>query len=188
MKKKHIMKCRNDLTPEYVRECLDYDPDTGLMVWKKRPVEHFKNQRDCNSWNVRYAGKNAGWFRCDYFIISVNSVKYRLHRLAWLIAYGMWPKDQIDHIDGNPRNNRINNLREVSNAENHRNRRMSALNTSGYNGICSTRGKWRVRIRVNSKRIDIGTFENIDEAIKARKAAEVKYNFHPNHGRQKLYG
>ena len=90
------MKCRNDLTAEYVRECLDYEPDTGLLKWKKRPVEHFKNKRSCNIWNTRYAGKNAGYFvNIGYFNIRVNGKTYRAHRIIWLITYGQWPKNHI---------------------------------------------------------------------------------------------
>ena len=183
------MKCRNDLTSEYVRECLDYDPDTGLFKWKTRPLEHFVNSRAWKIWNTRYAGKNAGYFvKIGYFNIRVNGINYRTHRLAWLITYGKWPKDHIDHIDGNRSNNRINNLRDVPNSENHKNIVMLSVNTSGYSGISARGDNWRARISINGKEKHLGTFKNIDEAIKVRKAAEIKYNFHPNHGRAKHYG
>lgn len=49
-------------------------------------------------------------------------------------------------------------------------------NTSGYPGVSRLRtGKWGAYIKVNKKRIWLGTFNTVDEAIAARKAAEHKY-------------
>lgn len=42
--------------------------------------------------------------------------------------------------------------------------------------------KWQALIRVESRFINLGYFEDINDAIAARKEAEIKYNFHPNHG------
>lgn len=41
--------------------------------------------------------------------------------------------------------------------------------------IESNTGKWCVRIKKDGKRITIGYFNNKDEAIHARKEAEIKY-------------
>lgn len=184
------MKCRNDLTAEYVRECLDYDPDTGLLKWKKRPVEHFKSDRNWKMWNTRFSDKNTGSFvnKKGYMNIKLNGTTYRTHRIVWLIVHGEWPKDHIDHIDGDRINNKIENLRDVPNSENHKNMAMMYINTSGHSGV-SFRGKnWIARISVNGKEKHLGVFKTIDEAIKARKAAEKEHNFHPNHGRGKHLG
>lgn len=50
-------------------------------------------------------------------------------------------------------------------------------NTSGYKGVCWNKksNKWYAQIRVNKKRIHLGSFTNIEDAIKARKEAEEKY-------------
>ena len=37
------------------------------------------------------------------------------------------------------------------------------------------RNKWIAQITVNYKNIHLGRYENIEDAIKARKEAEVKY-------------
>jgi hypothetical protein len=180
------MKCKNDLTAEYARECLDYAPETGLFTWKKRPVEHFKKIRGWRLFNSRYAGKNAGCHERGYLSIEINSYAYGAHRLAWLITYGKWPENHIDHIDGIRNNNKINNLRDVPNHENSKNRSMNCKNTTGHSGITiRPNGKWNASISVKGVRTHLGNFKNKEDAIKARNDAEIKYNYHPNHAKQK---
>jgi hypothetical protein len=178
----YIMKYRNDLTAEYVRECLDYDPETGLFTWKTRPVEHFNCQGDCNSWNARFAGKKAGKLRNDNYIrIKINNADYFAHRIAWLIVKGKWPDHQIDHADGIRNNNKIDNLSDVPNLVNGRNRKLHRKNKTGHSGIYFRKDKnvWEVKISNNN----LGTFKDLDEAVKIRKAAEIEYGYHENHGR-----
>ena len=43
--------------------------------------------------------------------------------------------------------------------------------------------KWRAQIRVDGKRKHLGYFDTFDDAVAARKAAEIEHNYHPNHGR-----
>ena len=94
------------------------------------------------------------------------------------------PVDQVDHIDGNGLNNRWNNLREVSSQENNMNMRLSSNNTSGVTGVCwATRDKrWIANIKVNRKNKCLGYFTDFNEAVAARKAAEIEHGFHCNHG------
>ena len=48
-------------------------------------------------------------------------------------------------------------------------------NTSGYKGVTWKLDRWVARITVNSRRINLGRFKNIGDAIAARKAGEEKY-------------
>ena len=50
-------------------------------------------------------------------------------------------------------------------------------NTSGVAGVSWNKrcAKWRVRVHLYGKEINIGYFTNIDDAIAARYAAEDKY-------------
>jgi hypothetical protein len=50
-------------------------------------------------------------------------------------------------------------------------------NTSGVKGVGQYRrlGLWRAYIQVNKQHISLGYFPNIDDAIKARREAELRY-------------
>jgi hypothetical protein len=165
------MKRHNDLTADYVRSILDYDPETGVFKWKWR--------EDVGSrWNTRYAGKAAGCVqRVGYVLISINDRLYKAHRLAWLFVYGEWPPEQIDHIDCDKLNNRIANLRLATMQENQRNVGLQKNNTTGIKGVCWHKRdrKFQAEIKVGGKRLHLGTFDTLAEAIAARTTAEIEH-------------
>lgn len=104
-----------------------------------------------------------------------------LHRAILCPPNGM----QVDHINGDGLDNRRSNLRAVSAAENQRNKRINSNNTSGVAGVSYAErdAVWMASIKVDGKGKVLGHFQTFDEAVAARKAAEVHYGFHPNHGR-----
>ncbi len=161
----HIVP-RQELTAEYLRSILHYDPDTGIFTWKVRTSNRVKVGD--------IAGSQDGQ---GYLQVRVQSRDYLAHRLAWLYIRGEWPKDQIDHINRNRSDNRIANLREVTNKQNGQNASKSRSNTSGYPGIYWYKpySKWRARITHNYKDIHLGYFSILEDAIAARKAAEKLY-------------
>ncbi len=116
------------LTRERLKELLDYDPATGIFVWKV--------DRGNNRVKVGSAAGGGGDDGRGYNRIMIDGKSYRSHRLAWLDVYGSFPPDMIDHINGIRDDNRIENLRAVSNQENSRNVNKSTNNTSGYLGVC----------------------------------------------------
>lgn len=102
--------------------------------------------------------------------------RYFAHRLAWLIYYGTWPKDQIDHIDGDRSNNRIANLREATHDENCENqhRAQSDNYTTGLLGASFDKRKrvFRASIMVKKVVYRLGTFKTAEEAHQAYLAAK----------------
>ncbi len=174
------------LTAKYLSECLDYHPLTGDFIWKNRPANHFKDMSYQARWNNRYAGSKTGIIgSTGYLRISIDNKKYYSHRLAWLISKGEWPQ-YIDNIDGCRTNNKLSNLRSVTRSENQRNQKLRCRTSSGHLGVAvdSRTGKFIAHIKIGNKRIHLGVFSDLSEAIKARSDANVKYGFHPNHGRK----
>lgn len=83
-----------------------------------------------------------------------------------------------DHINRNKLDNRKCNLRTVDWHKNGTNRGLNKNNTSGYKGIIWRKDnkKWQSRIKFNYKQIYLGCFNNIKDAIKARRKAEIIYH------------
>ncbi len=161
----HIVP-RQELTAEYLRSVLHYDQETGIFTRKVRAANNVK------------AGAVAGCPKGDgYLRIMVCSRSYLAHRLAWLHTHGVWPKEQLDHINRIRTDNRFSNLREVTNKQNGQNRSKSSTNTSGHPGVSWHKrySKWVAKITHNQKRIHLGYFENLEDAVAARKAAEKLY-------------
>ena len=84
----------------------------------------------------------------------------------------------IDHINGNGLDNRLSNLRIVDHQDNiiHRTK-LNKNNTSGFRGIfwSGKRKLWVVTLRSNYKTYNIGGFDSLEEAKRARSNAEKKY-------------
>lgn len=177
-----------ELTQDLLKEILHYDPLTGVFTWLRRDIEYFKSEKSFKTWNTRYAGAVAGYARADskgstYIYIRILSKSYLAHRVAYFYMKGLWP-DLIDHKDWNGTNNKWENLQNASHTSNGRNVKKHSRNSSGYNGVYwrAEERKWGARIGVNKKNLHLGLFSNIDDAIAARKAANIKYGFSKNHG------
>lgn len=167
-----------ELTQERLKQLLHYDPDTGVFTWIANVNRMARIGDVAGSVNKVY----------EYVYIQVLKKKYRAHRLAWLYVHGSFPKNEIDHIDHDRLNNRIDNLRDVTRQENKKNTSISSSNTSGFMGVCwdNSVEKWMVTISISGKRKTLGRFTNINDAIEARKAANIKYGYHENHGQAKM--
>lgn len=156
----------NELTAEYLRSVLDYDPETGVFTWKVRTSTKVKIGDITGSLDGR-----------GYLQIGVCSRLHKAHRLAWLYVYGEWPKLSIDHINRNRADNRISNLRDVTSKQNNQNAGKRSDNKSGHPGVYWYKpyNKWRAQIKHNQKKIHLGYFTTIEDAVSARKAAEKLY-------------
>ena len=186
-----LQKINNKLGGFSLSDLFTYDPDTGIIRHNPdRPKESFKTERGYNIWVRRFCGEVTG---CDdgkgYKKIVLKrgskSVNIFCHRLALYLSGVEISKGlQVDHIDGDGTNNRLSNLRVVTRQENMRNTKLRYNNTSGVIGVnWNNAGKWRSDIKIDNKSVYLGSYTNKDDAIKARKDAEVKYGFHENHGR-----
>ena len=160
------------LTYERAHELFYYNPETGFI--------HRKIYRSPNA----KAGDRAGSKTHGYLEIAYNNRSYMVHRVIWLMIYGDWP-EQIDHINHDRSDNRIENLRSVTPLENKRNNTKQKNNGSGLSGVRwdATRGKWEAYIHVHKKKIFLGRYSSLLDAVCSRKAAENLYGFHPNNGR-----
>lgn len=173
---------------DLLRQLLRYEPETGKLFWKERPIAMFVGgkypaDRRAASWNSRCAGKEA--FQVigtpGYREGKIENVAYLAHRVIWAMHYGAPPAGYIDHINGGRLDNRLENMRDVSMSMNLRNAVGKSNNTSGVNWR-PEKGKWRARVMVNYKERTIGHFDTFEEAVVAREAAARKLGFTERHG------
>lgn len=94
----------------------------------------------------------------------------------WALASGYADNLTLDRINTNG-DYEPSNCRWVDKTIQARNRRVRKTNNTGVTGVSKRKdsGKYRATISVNGKRIDLGTHENLEDAINARKKAENKY-------------
>jgi hypothetical protein len=155
------------LTADQLRATLDYNPTTGLFVWKVRPSKAVK------------IGDVAGCVqkKIGYTTIGIAKRIYKAHRLAWLYVHGDWPAGLIDHVNGNKSDNRIDNLRVVLADGNSQNvRKPNIRNKSGFMGVIWFQNKWRASLSVNGKSKWLGDYSTPEEAHQVYLEAKRKYH------------
>lgn len=176
---------------EVLRQLVDYGPDTGHFTWLSRPEDFFDDGKQTKKhnaaiWNGKNAGKPAFVTPMGYGYLSAGIFGQTVlaHRAAWKWMTGE-EAAVIDHIDGDPKNNKWSNLRSVCQQDNSKNARRSKNNTSGAVGVVwnKQRSRWCASIHINYRKKHLGLFDKFEDAVAARKAAELEHGFHENHGR-----
>ena len=157
-------KRAKQITAEQAAEFMAYDPETGALSWKKKPNR-----------NVRLSDPVGSMMPRGYIQVSLLGTKYLAHRIAWLLYYGEWPENLIDHINGDRADNRIANIRDVTQDVNMQNLRgPTALNKVGLLGVRKKRKKFQAQIRLHGATTHIGTFATPEEAHQAYIAVKRK--------------
>lgn len=161
----------------------EYDPESGDLF--KRPfVDSIgRCQTRYSNAPMRNILTNEGGKSYYRTTITKTRVEHLVHRIIFKMVYGYEPVS-VDHINGNGLDNRLCNLRGCSHSENHKNVKRLVNNTSGVTGVSRSRDKlrWRVRIRVGKKDVNLGEFKNFEDAVMVRRQAEIDNNYHVNHG------
>jgi hypothetical protein len=124
------MRPVDDLTSDFARSILTYDPNTGICRWKKN-------------------NKIAGSLTEDGYIrVTIKYRRYMLHRIIWLIVTGQYPVYDVDHRNTNRSNNRWKNLRDATRSQNIANSNLYSTNKSGLKGV-----RWRENEQAYSAQI-----------------------------------
>lgn len=153
------------LTLNTLVELLDYDPATGVFVWKVARSNRVK------------VGSRAGVFHhaSGGRYISIGDEKFMAHRLAWFYMHGRWPNTDVRPLDGNYDHCAIDNLIEMSRVDlAHQRQGNVANNSSGYRGVSGSRdGKYQAKITWNYQQFNLGgTFDTAEAASEMYQEAE----------------
>ena len=159
---------------EEIAGVMRYNPKTGEFRRKDRP-------------NAKVGSFNQkGRLR-----ITVNGKKFLASRLAWLLYYGEWPAQTVDHIDGDRANNCIANLRLATLTEQQCNRGLPENNTSGVKGASFNKRRsaaglapWETYITIYGSRAHLGFFVDLESAKAVRLRAEAAH--HGDFARQEV--
>lgn len=162
---------------ELVKKLFYYDYETGNF-YRVYKLSWKRNLYKCPIVQIKNVNNNG------YYQVNFQGRPYAIHRLIFLYVNGFYPENDVDHVDGNRLNNKWSNLREVTRQENLKNVGLRTDNSTGIVGVSLRKDtkKYTAYIEVDGVRIRLGSFKNINEARNARKEAEIKYNFHKNHG------
>lgn len=156
-----------ELLNEYLE--VDETSPSGLR-WKKVKITNQKKPGDV----AGYLRKPSG-----YWFVGIKTDKTRQYPAHRIVFYLKTKEDPgfniIDHIEDttNPLE-----LRIATPSQNGANSKKWKKETSSqYKGVTWRRDikKWRARINVNQKRIELGYFKDEAEAAKAYNGAAVKY-------------
>lgn len=190
----------NSLPEGFLKECLEYNPETGVLKWAQRPLHHFPSAKQCAAWNATWAGKEAGSKKCrkrsdhrstiqiciskelpqsewttddDGRVRRSKSILYSAHRLAFVLMGESVPVDKvIDHINNDPWDNRWCNLRLSSQQENMRNRGASHGKKSGLPRNVFLRPHSSQEFKYEA-RVCVGAYPTVEQALEARNKAEI---------------
>jgi len=118
----------------------------------------------CKPYNWRQCGE-AG-----YTLATMHGKRKYLHNFL------LNTDKTVDHINGDIYDCRKKNLRIVSKSENMMNSKISFRNKSGVKGVHydKSKNKWKSYIRKDGKTINIGYYNNFNEAVRSRFIYEIQ--------------
>lgn len=159
-------------TKEKLKKYNDYEIQEDYVIMYTNKGEPFFVDLE-DFWRV----KDICWhIRKDGYVYGkINKRSVLLHRLITDCPKTM----KIDHIGGSEtkNNNRKNNLRVCTQSQNAKNKKLDRRNKFGCSGISYIKklNKYQASIDYDNKRIYLGIYTILEEAIEARKEAENKY-------------
>lgn len=146
-----------------------------LKLLKDKGWTYCKETGDCFSHTGKKVttitsnhGKKKGYLTCA-IRHEGKTIQCKLHQFAWYYVYNEVPS-VVDHIDRDVFNNKIENLRNITNQQNTWNNNAKGVNW--HKGI----KKFVARIGYNNKRINLGNFDNEQDALKAYLEAKKIYH------------
>lgn len=149
--------------PTEILEHLAYNGETGEFSWRV-------------SRTGRFLSRQPGTLSPQgYRLITFEYRRYMAHRLAWLISYGNWPEQIIDHVNGVRSDNRLLNLRLATSQQNAWNKKPHDGRLKGVEFDARYRRPFVAHIRINGRRTYLGSYSTENEAHAAYRSAALEY-------------
>lgn len=158
-----------ELTHEYLKQCIDYNPETGEFKWK---ITQSSNIYGNDAFCITIEGN-------DHITLMTNILgkKYTTNRLIvfWMAGYMPSPNRVVMTIDNNALNLKWSNIKVGNRSEvNVKKRTYGILASKGVHFHEPT-NKYLAAIRINGKRKHLGLFKIEAEAHAAYMKAARKH-------------
>lgn len=154
------------------------------LIERWKPIEDYENysvstfgriRKECNKKILKPSLNTTKYYMIDL----VNNEKYTKQLVSRLVAKAFLinPENKpfVDHINGKVLDNHFLNLKWATRQENGINRKLQTNNKTGHTGISKRGDKYCSQLRTKGKTINLGIYEKLEDAIKARKEGELKY-------------
>lgn len=156
---------------ETLRKANEYRIE-GNIVFVKLSNSDQEMIADKDTWE---RAKGYCWYLSDTgYAVTKGKKMMSFHSFA----FSECPSGMVrDHINGDRLDNRKSNIRFVTIQQNNQNHGKGKLNLSGHTGVSfeKRRRKWAASITMDRRKLHLGYFSNLQDAIAAREAAEIKY-------------
>lgn len=153
-----------------LHETLEYIPEKMTFRWKQRPLDNFRDPVIGKMWNDRHAGREIGTIvhkgGKEVKVVRLDKETYYHDDLLRFYLQSAPPEKPKEKAEVNSEGHPVCQVK-----------RMYKNNTSGVAGVSRghAEGTWKAYIWVSPKLVHLGTFNVFEEAVAARKSAEVKY-------------
>jgi len=152
---------------------IKYNDYAEIILYDIHGIEKTRTKIDLEDIKIcnkhKWSLSNMGYVKTN---TNINLNKF-IHRLIMKCPDNM----VIDHINHDTLDNRKCNLRICTQSQNCYNSLINKNNTSKIKGVYFRKDTklWTSYIGINYKRINLGCFNNIQDAINVRNDAELKY-------------
>lgn len=152
------------LTQEYLKECIDYNPDTGSWKWK---ITEGGGIYGDDAYNT---GKTSLQTR-------ILGKKYTTNRLIWFYMTGEFPSKEVFVLN---KNNIMTDLRWdnlVIGTHSEQQQKKKVISKTGFKGVSfhKTNKKYQAQITRSGKQIHLGYFSTPEEAHEAYMKAAAEH-------------
>ena len=162
MKRCGKVTTRNRLDPN---EIIKYDDHAEIVLYDNYGIEKSRTLIDLDDVDKVKDYKWCILSASGYVSTNIKGLNMRLHRFIMDC-----PEDMVvDHINHDRLDNRKSNLRICTRQQNNMNRKCAGIT---YH---KTTGKWIAQIAYNHNHMYLGSFDKKEDAIQARKQAEIEY-------------
>ena len=144
-----------------------------LKIFREGKIQFLDKRSKNPEWKDKKLRNCSG-----YLITDINNQTFYAHYLVALCYLGERPPHkEIDHINSIRSDNRVGNLQYISPSEN-------CLKRTTWNGrpikgyTKRKNGKYTVRLCINKKQTNLGTYDNEEKAIEIYIQAKAKLLIH----------